>query len=301
MSGWSGKSKGGALGYRFFIALIRNTSIQFTYFFIHIVAFYYLIFSSKNAMKFYFREIHEFGKWKTVKSIYHNYCLLGEILVDKIAMLSGIDKGFTFSFEGEHHLRSMSEQGRGGVLIGAHMGNWEVAGQLLDRIDTPVNIVMVEAEHESIRKTLDKVMVNKKIRIIPQKEDYSHLFLINDAFKRNEFVVIHGDRYLPGTNTVTMPFMGKPAQFPSGPLYLASKHKVPVSFVYTLKESSSHYHFYATEGKIFPYPSKIKTRKEEIRKMMESYVESLEIMVRKYPLQWFNYYQFWNEDQNAKS
>jgi predicted LPLAT superfamily acyltransferase len=301
MPGWSGKSKGGALGYRFFILLIRNTSFQFTYFFIHIVAFYYLVFSSKKAMKFYFREIHEFGKWKTVKSIYRNYCLLGEILVDKVAMLSGIDKGFTFSFEGEHHLQSMSEQGRGGVLIGAHMGNWEVAGQLLDRIDTPVNIVMVEAEHESIMKTLDKVIVNRKIRIIPQKEDYSHLFLINDAFKRNEFVVIHGDRYLPGTNTVTMPFMGKSAQFPSGPLYLASKHEVPVSFVYTLKESSSHYHFFATEAKIFPYPSKIKTRKAEIRKMMDSYVESLEIMVRKYPLQWFNYYQFWNEDQNEKS
>ena len=77
MSGWSGKSKGGALGYRFFILLIRNTSIRFTYFFIRIVAFYYLIFSSKNAMRFYFREIHEFGKWKTVKSIYSNYCLLG--------------------------------------------------------------------------------------------------------------------------------------------------------------------------------------------------------------------------------
>ncbi|MCK4749189.1 MAG: hypothetical protein KAT15_19185 [Bacteroidales bacterium] len=300
MPGWSGKSKGGAFGYRFFIALIRHTSISFTYFFIRIVAFHYLLFQRKAAMIFYFREIHGYGRWKSMKSIYRNYCLLGEILVDKVAMLSGEKTDYTFSFEGEQYLHDMSKQGRGGVLIGAHMGNWEVAGQLLERINTPVNIVMLEAEHEKIRAVLDKVMVHKSIRVIPQKDDYSHLFLIDEAFRKNEFVVIHGDRYLPGTNTVSIPFMGKPAQFPSGPLYLASKQGVPVSFVYTLKDSGTHYHFYATPGKLFPYPSKMKSRKEEIRKMVESYVTSLEIMVMKYPLQWFNYYQFWDTDANTR-
>ncbi|MFH0756122.1 MAG: lysophospholipid acyltransferase family protein [Bacteroidota bacterium] len=297
MPGWSGKSKGGTLGYRFFIALIGFTSIRITYFFTRIVAFHYLVFTDKSAMKFYFREIHGYGRWKSLRSIYLNYCLLGEILVDKVAMLSGSKTDYTFSFEGEQYLHGISEQGRGGVLIGAHMGNWEVAGQLLERIETPVNIVMLEAEHEKIRRLLDRVMEKKSIRVIPRKEDFSHLFLIDEAFKRNEFVVIHGDRYLPGTNTVSVPFLGKEALFPTGPLYLASKHGIPVSFVFTLKESASHYHFYATPGKVFPYPARINTRKREIREMVESYVASLENMVRKYPLQWFNYYHFWSEDQ----
>jgi predicted LPLAT superfamily acyltransferase len=296
MPGWSGKSKGGAFGHRFFIALIRYTGIRFTYFFIRIVALHYLLFFPKMAIRFYFREIHHYGRLKTIRSIFRNYCLLGEVLVDKVAMLSGMKTGHTFFFEGENHLHAMSEEGRGGVLIGAHMGNWEVAGQLLDRINTRVNIVMLDAEHENIKKILDEVLVNRNICVIPQKEDYSHLFLINKALENNEFVVIHGDRYLPGTNTVTVSFLGKTARFPSGPLYLASKHGVPVSFVYTLKESPFHYHFYATPGKVFPYPSKMKTRKEEIKKMVESYVLSLEKVVREYPLQWFNYYHFWEEE-----
>ena len=66
-------------------------------------------------------------------------------------------------------LHAMSEEGKGGVLIGAHMGNWEIAGQLLERIKTPVNIVMLEAEHERIKRILDEVMVNKCIRVILQK------------------------------------------------------------------------------------------------------------------------------------
>jgi predicted LPLAT superfamily acyltransferase len=299
MTEWSGKSRGGAFGYRFFIALIRHTGLRFTYCFIRIVAVHYLLFSRKRPIRYYFREIHGYRGAKVVKSIYRNYCLLGETLVDKVALLSGFRTGYTFTFEGEEYLHEMSGRGGGGMLIGAHMGNWEVAGQLLERISTRVNIVMIEAEHERIRRILDEVILQKSFRVIAQKDDYSHLFMIDQAFRNNEFVVVHGDRYTPGASTLVIPFMGRLARFPTGPLYLASKQGVPVSFVFTLKDSGTHYHFYATPGKIFPYPSRVKTRKEEIRKMMESYVTSLEKMVKRYPLQWFNYYQFWEKESNV--
>jgi len=73
---------------------------------------------------------------------------------------------------------------------------------------------------------------------------------------------------------------------------------VPVSFVYTLKEGKTHYHFYATPGKIYPYPARIKSRKQEIRGMVEDYVSSLETMLNLYPHQWFNYYHFWEEQKS---
>ncbi len=293
MASWSGKSKGGKAGYQFFIFLLKNTNIKLTYFFIKVVSFFYLMFSDKKSILFYFNQIHGYGILKSYFSIYKNYCMLGEVLIDKIAMLSGVKLKFSFDFEGEGHLRKMVHDKKGGLLIGAHMGNWEMAGQLLERLETRVNIVMYEAEHQKIKELLDKEM-NKSAHIIPIKEDYSHLFKIREAFKNNEIVAMHGDRFLPGTNTVTINFMGREAQFPTGPLYLASKDAVPVSFVFTLKESSKHYHFYATPPKVYDYPSKIKTRKSDLRNMVKDYVSSLEHMLRKYPLQWFNYYPFWN-------
>jgi predicted LPLAT superfamily acyltransferase len=179
------------------------------------------------------------------------------------------------------------------------MGNWELAGQLLERIPTPVNIVMLEAEREQIRDLLEKVMVEKKLKVIPQKDDYTHLFLIDEALDRKEFVVIHGDRYLPGAATQLLPFMGRDARFPTGPLYLASKKGVPVSFVFTLKERKSHYHFYATPPVQYPYPSRPRTRREELARMLEDYVRVLENMVRAYPFQWFNFYPFWEEEKKS--
>ena len=296
MSDWSGKSRGGVWGYRFFIFLIKHTNIKVVYFCIKVVAIYFLVFTNKVSLYFYFRKIHGYKRGRTIKSIYKNYCILGEVLVDKVMVLNGMTSRFTYSFEGEEYLQEMSNGGKGGILIGAHIGNWEMAGQLLDRIDTRINILMLEAEHEKIRKEMDDFVGNRNFNIIPHKDDYSHLFLISEAVKNNEFVVLHGDRYLPGANTVSTSFMGKPARFPSGPLYLASKNNVPVSFVYTLKDSPTHYHFYATPGKVFPYPSKLKTRKLHIKGMVDEYVSSLENIVSKYPLQWFNYHHFWEKE-----
>jgi len=63
-----------------------------------------------------------------------------------------------------------------------------------------------------------------------------------------------------------------------------------------LKDSATHYHFYATPGKVFPYPSKLKTRKLHIKGMVYEYVSSLENIISKYPLQWFNYHHFWEKE-----
>lgn len=297
MTEWSGKSRGGVWGYRFFIFLIKHTNIKIVYIFIKVVAVYFLVFTNKASLNFYFRKIHGYKRGKSIKSIYQNYCMLGEVLVDKVMVLYGLASRFTYSFEGEEYLQEMSTKGKGGILIGAHIGNWEMAGQLLDRIDVRINILMLEAEHEKITKVMGDINANRSFNIIPHKDDYSHLFLISEAFKNNEFVVLHGDRYMKGANTLSTSFLGKPAKFPSGPLYLASKNNVPVSFVYTMKDSATHYHFYATPGKVFPYPSKLKTRKLYIKGMLDEYVSSLEKIVRKYPLQWFNYHHFWETEK----
>ncbi|OFX72195.1 MAG: hypothetical protein A2X12_10340 [Bacteroidetes bacterium GWE2_29_8] len=298
MQNWSGKSKGGLFGYSFFIFLIKYTHIRVAYFFLKIVAFYFLFFSDKHSIKYYFREIHGLKGFRVLKSIYDNYCMLGEILIDKMYFMFGYKNNFTFDYEGESHLLSMSNNGHGGMLIGAHMGNWEIAGNLLERVGCNINIVIVEAEHEKIKSLLKNSRISKKINIIPIKDDFSHLFKISSAFENNELVVMHGDRFIGEANTVVVDFMGKPAKFPTGPLYIASKHKVPVSFVYTLKEKPSHYHFYATSPKIFEYPSNLKTRQKDMKHMVGLYVSSLENIVKKYPNQWFNYYPFWEEEKN---
>jgi predicted LPLAT superfamily acyltransferase len=297
MAKWSGKTRGGTFGYSFFIFLIKHTNRKVTYSFMRIVAFYFFLFSRSKAIMFYFQTIHGLTGNQLKAAIYKNYVLLGEIIVDKISFMVKPNTKFTFNYEGEDYLRQMAASGKGGMLIGAHMGNWELAGNLLDRIDVKVNIVLMDVEHEKIKALLEKNNIVRKFNVIPIKDDFSHLSKIKEAFANNEFVVMHGDRFVEGNGVSTANFLGRKATFPTGPLYIASKFGAPVSFVYTLKEKATHYHFYATEPKIFEYPSNLKTRKDDIAKMVEAYVSNLEVIVRKYPTQWFNYFPFWEEEK----
>ena len=297
MSKWTGKTRGGTFGYRFFILMIKNCNRKLTYSFMRIVAFYFFLFNKNHSLKFYFKEIHSYKGLKIYKSIYRNFVLLGEVLIDKISFLVKDNNNITFDYEGEEYLHEMANN-KGGILIGAHMGNWELAGNLLERVDAKVNVLMLDAEHENIKKLFENYGIKRKFEIIPIKNDFSHLLAIQNALENKEFVVMHGDRFVEGNDFVEVDFLGKTAKFPVGPLYMASKYGAPVSFVFTLKENSNHYHFYATKPKIYPYPANLKTRREKQVEMVKEYVECLEEKLIKYPTQWFNYFPFWNEESS---
>ncbi len=295
MATWQGKTRGGVAGYLTFIFILKYLGLHFAYFILRFVVFYFVLFAplARKSLWFYFRKIHGWGFWKSFTGLFKNFYVFGQTLLDKVALLSGVSTNFTFDFDGEEHLRKMASEGNGGMLVGAHLGNWEIAGQLLDRLDTKINIVMLDAEHQAIKKLLDSVIQKREVHIIPIKPDsFEHLFAIKEALFNNELVVIHGDRHIPGNKTVVREFLGKEADFPLGPFQLATKYNKPVTFVTAVKETKQHYHFMATKPKV--YPNKVGAcRKRQLELIISDYISWLEDKVRKYPYQWFNYYYFW--------
>ncbi len=295
MASWQGKTRGGVAGYLTFIVILKYLGLNFAYFILRFVVLYFVLFApaARKSLWFYFRIIHGWGFWKSIAALFRNFYIFGQTLLDKVALLSGVKTKFTFDFDGEAYLREMVLNKKGGLLIGAHLGNWEIAGQLLDRLETKVNIVMLDAEHQAIKKLLDSVIQKHRVDIIPVKPDsFEHLFLIKEALFNNELVVIHGDRYIPGNKTVVRNFMGREAAFPTGPFQLATKYNKPVTFVTAVKETKWHYHFMATKPNLYSNTIGEK-RKQQLKRVMDDYLQWLEEKVGSYPLQWFNYYYFW--------
>lgn len=297
MSTWEGKTRGGAVGYRIFIFFLKNINIRFSYAVLRFVAAYFWLFSNRKPLLYFYQDRLQFNRKKSYKSIYKNYVMLGECLLDKIVVMAGLKNKFTYDFVGEEYLHQLAKEKKGGILIGAHVGNWEIAGQLLKRIETKVHIVMLDAEHQKIKELLNDVM-KERMSIIPITNSYDHLYTIEEALKNGEFIAIHGDRFLIGAKTVACNFLGEEAQFPTGPFYMASKFKAPVCFVSAIKKSRFHYQFSATKPEILPFPGKLKTRNQDLEKLVEPYVENLELIVRKNPTQWFNFYPFWTQENS---
>lgn len=292
MSSWEGKTRGGVLGYKIFVWTLKYPGLRFAYFLLSFVVLYFVATSGKafRAIFHFYHGQMRFSRVKSFLSIYRNYYMFGQILLDKIAMLAGFQQKFTFDFEGEEFLRQMHD---GGLLVSAHVGNWEIAGQLLNRLEKRINIILFDAEHQRIKGYLSDVMNTRVVNFIVIRDDFSHLVEIRQALANKEIVAMHGDRYLEGNRTVIIDFMGKPAAFPIGPVNMAAKFRVPVSFVFAVKETSSHYHFYATPLQRVAFTSNLKQREEIYREILGVYVAKFEQILRKYPHQWFNYYDFW--------
>jgi len=294
MATWQGKTRGGLLGHQIFAFILRYLGLKPAYFLLRFVSFYYFIFSRKSNRNIYayYRNILHYSSFRARKAVYRNYYRFGQILIDKVAIYSGLVDKFTFDLEDEKHLAAMD---KGGIMISAHIGNWEMAGKKSDRIDKTMNLVMLDEEHRRIRHYLDSVMKERNFRVIPLKDDLSHLIAIRQALDKSELIAIHGDRFMEGMKTLTAKFLGKDARFPEGPFYLALRMNAPVSFAFAMKEGPSHYHFYATPPKIYNLPEGKRIGREHLMPILLDYIQVLETMLKKYPEQWFNYYEFWGD------
>lgn len=290
MADWQGKSRGSVIGLKVYVFFIKTFGLYFSYFVLLFVAAYFIVFSFSSTKSTYylFRKRLKYPKFTAALNVYKSYFTFGKIQLDKVAIATGSKHKYTFEFDGIQHIQDLLKQGKGGILLTAHIGNFNLAKQFFDdQIDpASVNLVMSDFEHQQIKNYMESVTGKASLKTIVLKEDLSHIFEMRKALDRNELLVFAADRYLKGSKTYTAEFLGKETQFPQGPFKLAVRNGIPVLFVHIMREKNFHYHFYAR-----PATGNENTGKE----LLKLYLDNLESMVKKYPHQWYNYYDYWND------
>lgn len=288
MADWKGKSKGSPLGYRFFIRIIQLFGVGFTYRILRFVTFYYYLFAKtpKRNLRRFYAIVPTVDPKRISKIIRKNFNYLGESIVDKFAFLIGKGDQITYTQEGENELQKFVDSGQPIVLISAHLGNWEIAGNFLKRLEAKVNVVMYDGERESLKRVIEDEVGDVHFNIIGIKNDMSHIFAISNAVRNGEVICIHGDRFMPEAKTITTNFFGKKVLLPYGPFQIAARLKAHHCFVFTIKNAKFNYHFTSTVPEQISSPEEIAAK----------YVKVLEEKVKENPEQWFNYHPFFEED-----
>lgn len=300
MAKWEGKSKGTVLGHKIFVFILNHLGLKLAYIVLRFVALYYFLFarkSNKNIL-YFFRDVLKYKRTTAYLKLYKNYYIFGQTILDKVALLAGVKTKFTINHDGGTNLDKIAEMGKGGILISAHIGNWEIAGQLLNRLNTTFNILMYENESANLKEYMDGVQKKRNVKIIAIKDgEMGHLIELHNAFSNNELVVMHGDRFRDGVQTLEANFLGKAAKFPAGPFIMAAKFGVPLSVVFAVKETDTHYHFFATDPIMVKRTRDPKQTEQSVQELLHNYLQEVEKMVLRYPEQWFNYYAFWKEQE----
>lgn len=286
---WSGRSRGGGFGYSFFIFLMRVFGIRAAYAFLSLVVVYFIPFAPRatRAVWFYNRRILRYGVLRSAVKLYAHYYALGQTIIDRVAIGSGMADRYKFEFENYDAFLRLLDGGRGAVIIGAHVGCWGTGAGFFGDYARRMHLVMYDAEYRQIKNVMDKHCRQEGYKVIPVNEGgIESILRIKEVLDHREYVCFQGDRFVEGGATVPMTFMGREALFPAGPFVVAEKFRAPAVFYYAMRERGRRYRF------IFDIPEAQDGNTPNA--VLGSYVRSLEAVVRRYPQQWFNFYRFWS-------
>jgi len=186
--------------------------------------------------------------------------------------------------EGDEHLLAAVAEGRGLVLVTAHLGNWELGGRLLAaRLRRPTHVVVAAEADPRVERFLRGGP--SPVRFVRRGDPTAMVPLVG-ALRRGEIVALQGDRALGTRGDALVDFFGEPAPFPIGPFVLGRAAAVPVVPAFCLLDRDLRYTVVMDRA--------IHVTANGEAAALAQWVAVLEAMIRRAPEQWFNFFDVWS-------
>ena len=271
------------------IALVYNLYRLFGYRFIYIlmypVTFFYFLFATnvKHSLQNYYQQIEqEFN----LLVYFEHLRIFANCLVDRfITKLT--DEKYIFAYNDIAIPTKVLNDGC--ILLHSHFGGWAASANMA-HIEKKIHIVMQEVLLESIKKIENSKSCKHNIHIIDLNEGgISVSIKIANALLDNDIVAIMGDRVSNDNGKIALNFFGKPANFNKNPFQIAYKVNKPVLVYFIIFQSMKKY---KVEYLVIELDKNIQ-EEEAVFEAMNKYVQKYEEVIRNYPNQWFNFYNFW--------
>lgn len=193
--------------------------------------------------------------------------------------------------DGRRVARCLAE-GRGVIILTAHLGNWEAGLRLLEGNGTTVNVAMQVDPGSPVELRLATLRQRGGVRIIALGEDPSAILALRAALERNEILAMQGDR-AAGTRSIPTPVFGAPLSLPLGPFLLAYRTRAALLPAFFVQEGWWRFRSEIREPIVFPATG---DRDADLAAAAASYAAVLEEMLRRYPDQWFNFFDAWHRE-----
>ena len=214
-------------------------------------------------------------------------------VLDRVFLLTGQMDGYDVQTEGLDLVQSTLAHGQGCILLGAHLGSFEVLRSLARQSPVPVWALMYQRSGGTLMPLLDRMAPSLRERVL-EIGDTASMIRARECVERGEIVGILADRSPPGHRMVAAPFLGENAQFPSGPFILAATLGAPVLLFQGIRTGPRQYRI-----RFAPFADRVVLRREQraadLRQYVCRYAAALEQACRAHPFNWFNFFPFWEQ------
>lgn len=293
---WKGTTGGTTWMHRLLTATLRVLPLWMVYVAMAVLVVPgYMLFSRQGYLSAYhfFRRHLRQSVPRAFANVYRNHVKFGQVIIDRFYVYAG--GRFHFDMDNYDLYLRLSAEPSGFVVLSAHVGNYELAGYTLQAQHKHLYALVFSGEMATVMRNRTRLFAGNNIEMVPVADDMSHLFTLSNALADGNIVSIPGDRVLGSKRTVPCAFLGQDAPFPLGPFVLATQRPVPVLAVWVMKTGLKRYRIHIEQLSV---DDQEPTARRRAAALAAAYAGRLESIVRRYPTQWFNYYEFWNKPED---
>jgi len=217
-----------------------------------------------------------------VRAVFRNF---GKYLLEFFTMTRHLQPAFIESnvhIKNIGYLNEVLQKGKGGIVVSAHVGNWEMGGTVLPMLGFPLSVVALAHKDPRVNALFNA-----------QREAFGAMVIQTDAavrrvvehLQQNRFVAILADRDF-GSRGLMMDFFGYQTMIPKGAAFFSMKTGSPIVPVFILRTDFDHFEFNIYPPIEPPHLPDGKITDEAARDYIQKYLTIIEDEIRKNPSQW---------------
>jgi predicted LPLAT superfamily acyltransferase len=267
---------------------------------LYLIAAYFTLFApcATAASRDYLRRVLDRAPRR--RDVFRHILTFASTIHDRVYLINDQFQAFDIQIIGDAVIRRVENQGQGCIIIGAHLGSFDIIRALGDhRQASQVTVLMYEDNARKINSMLAAINPGKQQDIIALGRIDS-ILQVRDRLDHGAVVGVLADRGLDDDATATVTFLGQPAAFPIGPFRMAAMLACPVVFMAGIYAGGNRYEIHFEDVVDFSLTAPA-DRGVAINAALTRYVALVEQHCRSHPYNWFNFYDFWRVRASSPS
>jgi predicted LPLAT superfamily acyltransferase len=258
------------------------------------VCLYYLCRSgeaNQTLRQYYLRAQGRSPGWQ---GLFHHYYWFGSTILDRVYFLRGRFGLFDIRVNGLDTLTRALSLRRGCLLLGSHLGSFEVVRAMgVSREELDIKVLMDE-QNAPLMRAFSHEMNPVVADSVLQVGGVDNMLRVRECLEGGGIVGIMGDRLMSHDQAVRCNFLGSDAPFPTGSIRLAHAVRTPVVMFFGLYRGNN---CYDVQLELLSEEIRLSSerREDDIRRWTQQYADRLAHYSRNATDNWFNFYDFWQD------
>jgi len=259
---------------------------------LHLIALYFVLFapdSRRASLAYLPRALGRPARWL---DLYRHFFCFAATIHDRIYLINRRYDLFDIDIQGKEAIHPLIAEGKGVLLMGAHLGSFEVMraiGRQLPGLQ--VAMVMHEDNAQKINTMLAAINPEASMDVIPLGRIDSML-QVQERLDDGMLVGMLSDRTLGNEPMAQVNLLGANAALPTGPFRMAALLRRPVVFMVGLYMGDNRYQVHFETLADFSEIARGQ-RDQAVDSAIARYTELLNHYTRLAPYNWFNFFDYW--------